>query len=332
MIAGLEDISSGDIRIGEKIVNTVHPKNRDIAMVFQNYALYPHMSVYKNMAFALKLRKVPKAQIDERVRHAASILGITEYLERKPKALSGGQRQRVALGRAIVREPKAFLFDEPLSNLDAKLRVSTRGELKALHQRLKTTTVYVTHDQEEAMTLGDRVVVMSQGLVQQADTPFEVYTNPVNRFVAGFIGTPPMNFIGGRLEKTGDDLKFIEGGDGFSISIANKHKPKLIKHVNKGVVMGIRPQAISEVSGADADAAEDEGRLFRLPVDVIEPLGDQMDLHGKTPGGLKFTARVRAHQGLTPGTKAQLAIDTARINVFAPGEFGPNLLLQSAEP
>lgn len=181
------------------------------------------------------------------------------------------------------------------------------------------------------MTLGDRVVVMSQGLVQQADTPFEVYTNPVNRFVAGFIGTPPMNFIGGRLEKTGESLKFIEGGDGFTISICNKHKPKLIKHVNKGVVLGVRPQAISEVSGAEADAAEDDGTLFRLPVDVVEPLGDQMDLHGKTPGGLRFTARVRAHQGLMPGTKAQLAIDTTRINVFAPGEFGPNLLTQSGE-
>jgi len=328
MIAGLEDISSGTVRIGDKVVNTVHPKNRDIAMVFQNYALYPHMSVYKNMAFALKLRKVPKDQIDQRVRHAADILGITEYLERKPKALSGGQRQRVALGRAIVREPKAFLFDEPLSNLDAKLRVSTRGELKALHHRLKTTTVYVTHDQEEAMTLGDRVVVMSQGLVQQADTPFEVYTNPINRFVAGFIGTPPMNFIGGRLIKAGDALKFVEAGNGLELHIANKHKPALIKHVDKGVVLGVRPQALDEVSGDIRDAAQEQGRLMELEVEVVEPLGDQMDVHGKTAGGLRFTARVRAHGDLPIGSKAQLAIDAERVNVFAPGEFGDNLLLK----
>ncbi|HLL88031.1 MAG TPA: sn-glycerol-3-phosphate ABC transporter ATP-binding protein UgpC, partial [Tepidisphaeraceae bacterium] len=197
MIAGLEEITGGAIRIGERVVNDVPPKDRDIAMVFQNYALYPHMSVYKNMAFGLKLRRVPKDQIDRRVREAAKILDITHLLERRPKQLSGGQRQRVAVGRAIVREPAAFLFDEPLSNLDAKLRVTTRAEIKRLHQRLKTTTIYVTHDQEEAMTLGDRIVVMKDGVIRQADTPLQTYTNPADRFVAGFIGMPPMNFFDG---------------------------------------------------------------------------------------------------------------------------------------
>jgi len=199
MIAGLEEITDGTISIAGRIVNDVPPKDRDIAMVFQNYALYPHMTVFKNMAFGLKLRRIPKEEIRQRVSHAAGILGIEELLDRKPSALSGGQRQRVAVGRAIVRDPKAFLFDEPLSNLDAKLRVETRAELKGLHRRLQTTTVYVTHDQEEAMTLGDRIVVMYEGVVHQCDPPLEVYERPVNRFVAGFVGTPPMNFLDGRL-------------------------------------------------------------------------------------------------------------------------------------
>src|SRR5438876_9613430 len=202
MVAGLEEISDGVIKIGERIVNDVPPKDRDIAMVFQNYALYPHMSVYKNMAFGLKLRRMPKKQIHERVTQAAKILDIEHLLERKPKALSGGQRQRVAVGRAIVREPAAFLFDEPLSNLDAKLRVTTRAELKKLHLKLKTTTIYVTHDQQEAMTLGDRIVVMKDGLIYQADTPLRTYSEPVNRFVAGFIGMPPMNFFDGAIKMT----------------------------------------------------------------------------------------------------------------------------------
>jgi multiple sugar transport system ATP-binding protein len=211
MVAGLEEISGGTIRIGDRIVNDVQPKDRDIAMVFQNYALYPHMSVYKNMAFALKLRGMPKVQIHERVMQTAKILDIEHLLERKPKALSGGQRQRVAVGRAIVREPAAFLFDEPLSNLDAKLRVTTRAELKRLHQRLKTTTIYVTHDQEEAMTLGDRIVVMRDGLIQQADTPLQTYNYPKNRFVAGFIGMPPMNFFDGAIKLVDGQMVFEEG-------------------------------------------------------------------------------------------------------------------------
>ncbi len=212
MIAGLEEITEGTIRIEDRIINDVPPKDRDIAMVFQNYALYPHMTVYKNMAFALKLRKFPRKQIDERVRETAGILGIEELLNRRPKALSGGQRQRVALGRAIVRNPKAFLFDEPLSNLDAKLRVEMRAELKRLHHQLGTTTIYVTHDQEEAMTLGDRIVVMKDGVIQQVGVPLEVYNRPVNRFVAGFVGTPPMNFLDGRLLSEGGDI-FFDGGE-----------------------------------------------------------------------------------------------------------------------
>src|SRR5688572_24807684 len=211
MVAGLEEISDGEIKIGDRVVNNVPPKNRDIAMVFQNYALYPHMTVYRNMAFGLKLRKMPKAQIHQRVMEAAKILDIEHLLERKPKALSGGQRQRVAVGRAIVREPAAFLFDEPLSNLDAKLRVTTRAELKRLHQRLKTTTIYVTHDQEEAMTLGDRIVVMKDGVIHQNDTPLKTYNFPVNRFVAGFIGMPPMNFFNGLLKNVDGELMFEEG-------------------------------------------------------------------------------------------------------------------------
>src|SRR5258706_14395698 len=211
MIAGLEEITGGTIRIGERIVNQVPPKDRDIAMVFQNYALYPHMTVYKNMAFGLKLRKMPKAQIDLRVNEAARILDIEHLLDRKPRALSGGQRQRVAVGRAIVREPAAFLFDEPLSNLDAKLRVTTRAELKRLHHRLKTTTIYVTHDQEEAMTLGDRIVAMKDGRIQQSDTPLQMYNHPANRFVAGFIGMPPMNFFDGALKVVDGQMVFEEG-------------------------------------------------------------------------------------------------------------------------
>src|SRR5476651_13210 len=223
MVAGLEEISEGAIRIGERVVNDVPPKDRDIAMVFQNYALYPHMSVYKNMAFGLKLRGMPKAQINERVMQAAKILDIEHLLERKPKALSGGQRQRVAVGRAIVREPAAFLFDEPLSNLDAKLRVTTRAELKRLHRRLKTTTIYVTHDQEEAMTLGDRIVVMKDGQIQQADTPLETYNAPANRFVAGFIGMPPMNFFDGKVSISDGQMTFEEGdATGGELTIPDK--------------------------------------------------------------------------------------------------------------
>src|SRR5690349_9317059 len=271
MVAGLEEITDGVIRIGDRIVNDVPPKNRDIAMVFQNYALYPHMTVYKNMAFGLKLRGMPRDQINQRVNEAAKILDIEHLLERKPKALSGGQKQRVAVGRAIVREPAAFLFDEPLSNLDAKLRVTTRAELKRLHQRLRTTTIYVTHDQEEAMTLGDRIVVMKDGVIQQAAAPLHTYNYPCNRFVAGFIGMPPMNFFDGVLQTIAGRLVFREGGwaggradgkdranvagraleteggqltfpdNGFTLPIPDRLTDRLSGFVERPLVLGIRP-------------------------------------------------------------------------------------------
>ncbi|MBL9001886.1 MAG: sn-glycerol-3-phosphate ABC transporter ATP-binding protein UgpC [Phycisphaerae bacterium] len=322
MVAGLEEITAGTIAIGGRIVNDVHPKDRDIAMVFQNYALYPHMTVYKNMAFALTLRKVPKPEIERRVREAARTLGIEELLDRKPKALSGGQRQRVAVGRAIVREPKAFLFDEPLSNLDAKLRVTTRAELKALHQRLKTTTIYVTHDQEEAMTLGDRIVVMSKGLIQQSGPPLDVYRRPANRFVAGFVGTPPMNFLDGRLESTGGGLSFIEGssdprGTPYTLSIPATRSAALAPFTGKNIVLGLRPQMLREHSGNPI-----AGRDWLLPVRVVEPLGDSMDVSCGTPKHPHLVARISANATITAGSAAVFTLDAEAVHFFEPGEFG----------
>ena len=324
MIAGLEEITSGAVSIDDKIVNDVPPKNRDIAMVFQNYALYPHMTVYKNMAFALKLRKFSKKEIDSRVRNAAKILGIEELMERKPKALSGGQRQRVAVGRAIVRQPKAFLFDEPLSNLDAKLRVEMRAELKGLHQQLKTTTIYVTHDQEEAMTLGDRIVVMKDGLIQQCGTPLEVYNNPTNKFVAGFVGTPPMNFLSGRLVSDGKGVLFDEGTTG--LRLLDEHASALSGWVGKDVILGIRPEAMSlEAEGRFA------GRDNILPasVKVVEPLGEKMDLFTGTGRHDHIVARVDASSSVKSQQKIDLHMDMQRVRVFEPTEDGANLLYKS---
>jgi len=326
LIAGLEEDFTGTITIGDRVVNDVHPKDRDIAMVFQNYALYPHMSVYKNMAFALKLRKVPKAEIDRRVREAARILNIETLLERKPGQLSGGQRQRVALGRAIVREPKAFLFDEPLSNLDAKLRVSTRAELKALHLRLRTTTIYVTHDQEEAMTLGDRIVVMAAGLIQQVAPPLTVYRKPVNRFVASFVGMPPMNFLSGRLSREGEALVFAEGsndpsGRPYTLRMPGRFGAALGAWAGKDVVVGVRPQALSEAR----PGREDDGLTMTMPVKVVEPLGDTMDVFCSTPGHPQIVARVGAREGIAPGSVVTLALHPDGMHVFEPGEFGRNL-------
>ncbi|QOJ00462.1 MAG: sn-glycerol-3-phosphate ABC transporter ATP-binding protein UgpC [Phycisphaeraceae bacterium] len=324
MVAGLEDISSGTIDIGGRVVNDVHPKDRDIAMVFQNYALYPHMTVYKNMAFALKLRGVPRAEIDRRVNDAARILGIEALLDRKPKALSGGQRQRVAVGRAIVREPKAFLFDEPLSNLDAKLRVTTRAELKALHLRLKTTTIYVTHDQEEAMTLGDRIVVMSNGLIQQSGPPLEVYQNPVNRFVAAFVGMPPMNFLAGSLRREGDSLAFVEGssdpsGRPYTLPVPAGRAASLAPWAGKEIVLGLRPQMFSDdLAGASATMA--------LPVRVTEPLGDTIDVFGSTPKHPHLVARVPARAKVSVGQNVTFAVDMHQAHFFEPGEFGRNIM------
>jgi multiple sugar transport system ATP-binding protein len=315
MVAGLEDVSSGTISIGDRVVNDVHPKDRDIAMVFQNYALYPHMTVYANMAFALKLRNMPKQEIDRRVRETAKTLGIEPLLERKPRELSGGQRQRVAVGRAIVREPKAFLFDEPLSNLDAKLRVTTRAELKALHQRLKTTTIYVTHDQEEAMTLGDRIVVMSNGLIQQADTPLNVYRKPANRFVAGFIGTPPMNFMDGALAARSDGLAFVADGGDSSIVIPDHRIGSARDHAGKSAVLGIRPTGMREAIGGEKPS-------LVVTVDVVEPLGETMDVSATTASGTRVVARLVARDGVQSGTRLSLVVDANAVHVFETGEFG----------
>lgn len=320
MIAGLEEISSGTISIGDRVVNAVAPKDRDIAMVFQNYALYPHMTVYENMAFGLKLRKTPKAEIQKRVRDASAILGLDEYLERKPKALSGGQRQRVAVGRAIVREPACFLFDEPLSNLDAKLRVTMRSELKALHQRLKTTTVYVTHDQEEAMTLGDLVVVMANGDIQQAGSPDQVFRTPVNRFVAGFVGTPPMNFMDGELHRRDNRVVWREtASEPVEIVLPEPLAAHALPLAGRPCcVLGVRPGAISVTPDAAPDLS------FEVTVGVVEPLGEQTDLRLTTRSGTVLTARVPSVYGHMPkvGQTVRVAIDPARVHAFEPGPFG----------
>jgi multiple sugar transport system ATP-binding protein len=268
MIAGLEEITSGDIAIEGRRVNNVPPKDRDIAMVFQNYALYPHMTVYQNMAFGLKLKKVAKQEIDKRVKQTAEMLGILGLLKRKPKALSGGQRQRVALGRAIVRIPKVYLFDEPLSNLDAKLRVQMRLELKKLHKKMGTTSIYVTHDQIEAMTMGDRIAVMKDGRIQQVGEPLEIYMHPVNRFVASFIGSPTMNFLDVRVVKEGEGYH-VES-KGFSLPVPEEKKRAMAPYAGKGVILGIRPEDLSE--GGDI---RDKG-VLKAHVEVVQPVGNQI--------------------------------------------------------
>ena len=290
MVAGLEDITSGNIYIDERVVNHLPPKDRDIAMVFQNYALYPHMTVYQNMAFGLTLRKFPKDEIQQRVKEAAEILNIGELLERKPKALSGGQRQRVAVGRAIVRKPKVFLFDEPLSNLDAKLRVQMRVELKKLHERLQTTIIYVTHDQVEAMTMGDRIVVMKDGLKQQVGAPLEVYFRPANKFVAGFIGSPAMNFLEGELFSEPGGLSFQ--AKGVKLRIPQDKAAQLKGYPEKRVTFGIRPEDLPEAPCAAP------GETMDVVVEVLEPLGSEVYLNVKT-GDRPFIARAQ------PNTKAK---------------------------
>jgi multiple sugar transport system ATP-binding protein len=277
MVAGLEEISSGTVRIGDRIVNDLPPKDRDVAMVFQNYALYPHMSVYENMAFALKLRRMPKAEIARRVHEAAEILGLTEYLQRKPKALSGGQRQRVAMGRAIVREPQAFLMDEPLSNLDAKLRVQMRAEIAKLQQDLGVTTIYVTHDQTEAMTMGDRVAVMKQGHLQQVDVPQVLYARPSNLFVAGFIGSPAMNLVDVALDRDGDGLTVRFGSNGLRLDgEVLDRRPALRAYEGGRVAAGIRPEDLDD-AGLASDAPP--GRRMVASVDLLEELGSEVLAH-----------------------------------------------------
>ncbi len=309
MIAGLEEISEGNIYIGDTCVNNVAPKDRDIAMVFQNYALYPHMDVYNNMAFGLKLRKFPKSEIDRRVKEAAKILGIENLLDRKPKALSGGQRQRVALGRAIVREPKVFLMDEPLSNLDAKLRVQTRAEISKLHNRLQTTIIYVTHDQVEAMTMGDRIVVMRDGIIQQVGAPLEIYDHPNNVFVAGFIGTPPMNFLDGVVKD--DNGKLVVDFDVFKVRIPEGKFKNVRQYLNKPVIFGIRPESIMEAEYVQA-AEED---IVVATVDVSELMGSEIYLY-MSVGNHSFIARVDSHSKARDGEQHRVVFDTNKMHLF----------------
>ena len=321
MIAGLEEISSGTISIDGRIVNDVEPKDRDIAMVFQNYALYPHMTVYENMAFGLKLRKYPKAEIEKRVREAAEILGIVTLLERLPKALSGGQRQRVAVGRAIVRQPKAFLFDEPLSNLDAQMRVQMRMELAKLHRRLAATMVYVTHDQVEAMTMGDRIAVMKDGIVQQVADPIHIYRHPANRFVAGFIGAPPMNFFRGSLRDEPGGLCFIEDAPpgagkkgGFQLKLLPEHSKKLAGRSGLPVILGVRPEDVGLATGeiiAPADSIVD------AVVELVEPLGAETLFH-LTTGAHSLVARLGADERVAPGQKVRATFTSAGFHFFDP--------------
>jgi multiple sugar transport system ATP-binding protein len=319
MIAGLEDLTEGELRIGERVVNDVPPKDRDIAMVFQNYALYPHMSVFDNMAFGLKLRKMPKDEIKRRVQDAARTLEITEYLERKPKALSGGQRQRVAMGRAIVREPAAFLMDEPLSNLDAKLRVQMRSEIGLLQQRLGTTTVYVTHDQVEAMTMGDRVAVIRKGRLQQVDTPRALYDHPDNLFVAGFIGSPAMNFIYGRIEGDGDGTWASFGGDRVRLdSSVVAERRRLSEYKGRELVIGIRPEDF-EIEAARGPMPD---HTIETRADLVEMLGSDAFVHFTKPSPPVITPDIRElldDQGTDPATLGDLTKLTARVNPdFAP--------------
>ena len=313
MVAGLEEITEGDIYIGERRINDVPPKDRDIAMVFQNYALYPHMTVYKNMAFGLMLRKFPKAEIDTRVREAAEILGITEYLDRKPKALSGGQRQRVAVGRAIVRKPQVFLFDEPLSNLDAKMRVQMRTEISKLHNRLQATMIYVTHDQTEAMTMGDRIVVMKDGFIQQIDEPISLYNNPANKFVGGFIGTPPMNFMDGELLEQGDKLFFT---DGFIKAPVNEAHAGALREGNyKKICFGIRPENFQEPEYIGSDL--EDYCPIESRIEVVEPMGSEVYLY-MSSGASSFIARLPYRVRDEMNQAKALLINMAKGHYFDP--------------
>jgi multiple sugar transport system ATP-binding protein len=313
MIAGLEEISEGNIFIGDRCVNDVAPKDRDIAMVFQNYALYPHLSVYDNLAFGLKLRGFAKAEIRKRVQDAAEILGLESYLDRKPKALSGGQRQRVAVGRAIVRQPKVFLFDEPLSNLDAKMRVQMRLEISKLHRRLQTTTIYVTHDQVEAMTMGDRIVVMKDGVIQQVDTPLALYNQPVNLFVAEFLGSPPMNFIKGRITAGNGTLIFKEAGEG-TIQCRLDESLELGKRIGEEMIMGVRPEDL-----AWTPASIDEGQdRFAAMVDLIEPTGAETNIYLST-GAHTAVCRTQGSIGHDEaGRRHHFEIQRSGIHLFDP--------------
>ncbi|HOJ11446.1 MAG TPA: sn-glycerol-3-phosphate ABC transporter ATP-binding protein UgpC [Clostridiales bacterium] len=312
MIAGLEEITEGEVYIGDKLVNDVQPKDRDIAMVFQNYALYPHMTVFDNMAFGLKLRRTPKADIKRRVHEAAKILEIEHLLDRKPKALSGGQRQRVALGRAIVRDPKVFLMDEPLSNLDAKLRVQMRIEISKLHQRLQTTFIYVTHDQTEAMTMGTRIVVMKDGFIQQVDSPQSLYERPVNLFVAGFIGSPQMNFINVKIEKRGEGIYLVFGKHSLKVPEGKAKKISAGDYIGKDVVMGIRPEDVHD-EAVYLESMPDS--VATANVEVIEMLGSETLLYLFVEE-YSITARVNPRTTARSGDTIKVAFDTNKIHLF----------------
>ena len=317
MIAGLEEITEGELHIGDTLVNDIAPKDRDIAMVFQNYALYPHMTVFDNMAFGLKLRKTPKEEIKKRVEEAARILDITHLLERRPKALSGGQKQRVALGRAIVREPKVFLLDEPLSNLDAKLRAQMRTELTKIHQKLGTTFVYVTHDQVEAMTMATRIVVMKDGLIQQVATPQNLYDLPVNVFVVGFIGTPQMNFIKAMLEKKGDDLFFNFGQNSLKLPKEKAENPALKDYIGKEVILGVRPECLHDEERYLEAMPES---IISANVEVTELMGAEIYLYLVTTGledeDQNLIARVSPRSQVRAGDTVKIAVELERVHVF----------------
>jgi multiple sugar transport system ATP-binding protein len=317
MLAGLEEISDGECFIGDRLVNDVLPKNRDIAMVFQNYALYPHMTVYDNMAFGLKLQKKPKKEIDERVKEAADILGIEELLERKPKALSGGQRQRVAVGRAIVRHPKVFLFDEPLSNLDAKMRVQMRTELSKLHASLAATMVYVTHDQVEAMTMGDRICVMNGGEIMQVAEPLELYNYPENMFVAGFIGSPPMNFVHGDIQEDSGKLLFVEDSEEetrLAFPLDDRLSQLARPYLGKPIVFGIRPENISDALFVDSSPSH---APIKAKVEVSEPMGSETFLY-LTTGKHSLIAKVRSTDRYQINQMVDLIFEEERAHLFDP--------------
>jgi multiple sugar transport system ATP-binding protein len=310
MIAGLEEISEGEVAIDGRVVNEIHAKDRDIAFVFQNYALYPHMTVAENMAFGLRLRKFPKEEIAHRIRDAAEILGLTQYLDRKPKALSGGQRQRVAVGRAIVRQPRLFLFDEPLSNLDAKMRVTMRAELIKLHNRLNATMVYVTHDQVEAMSMGDRLVVMKDGVVQQIGSPLEIYDRPANRFVAGFIGSPPMNFLPCEIERRGEEWWAV--GEGLNLPLPPSRRESLAASFRSGdarAVLGIRPEDIHETNG--------DARAVNARVEILEQLGGEV-IATASLGATEIVARLAARTAARANAPIALRFDLERARLFHP--------------
>ena len=313
MIAGLEEITSGSLTIGDRVVadgaTSLAPKDRDVAMVFQNYALYPHLTVRDNMAFGLKIRKFPKPEIEQRVAEAARILGLEAVLDRKPGLLSGGQRQRVAVGRAIVRKPAVFLFDEPLSNLDAKLRVQMRTEISKLHSALEATMIYVTHDQVEAMTMGDRIVVLKDGEVQQIDTPLALYDHPVNRFVAGFIGSPAMNFVEGRLAGDGDTLAFVADADAFRIPITSDYATRLADYAGRAVTLGVRPEDVSVSAGQAGRASS------RWTVDVLEPMGNEVVVYAHA-GPHTVVARVAPQVLPEPGESLDLDLDVSKLHFF----------------